>query len=213
MDDKWFKRQKKIAGVTDADIAERLGRDRSVVSKIVSGQQRMSLEWARAFADALKVPVAEVLEQAGVATATQAQELRPGFSESDVAIWAGPGPNQRDARDVAEFFGARPGVDVWRVKNHCMVLAGLIPGDYILVDTHQAETAKPNDIVVAQIYSRDATAKTVLRRWVPPVLISTATPLDHEEVHLVDNDNVVIMGKVIASWRDLRTKSARDAAV
>ena len=58
MDDKWFKRQQKIAGVTAADIADRMGRARSNVSHILNGHQRMSLEWAKAFAEVLNVPLA-----------------------------------------------------------------------------------------------------------------------------------------------------------
>ena len=57
MDDKWFKRQQKRAGVTAEDIAEELGRDRSVVSRIYVGRQRMTLDQARVFAKVLEIPL------------------------------------------------------------------------------------------------------------------------------------------------------------
>ena len=200
MDDKWFKAQQKRVGVTAEDIAAKMGRARSNVSHILNGHQRMSLEWAKAFADVLQVPLATVLEKAGVTDAPTAREVTPGFAESDAAPWI-PGPEASGARDittVAQVLGARPGVDVWRVKGQAMAQHGLLVGDYMLIDTHQAERVKPGDTVVAQIYNRTG-ATTVLRTYAPPVLIA-ADPADMH-VHVVDGVNVVIRGKVVASWR------------
>lgn len=202
MDDKWFKLQQKRAGITADQVAARLGRDRSVVSKILSGKQKMTLEWANAFADALQVPLATVLEKAGVTDAPTAQTFSPGFAESDAAPFVyGPGMAEgTQTRSIAQLLGERPGVDVWRVKSRAMALAGLIEGDFILVDTHAAERTRPGDVVIAQIYGRSG-ANTVLRRFEPPVLVaSSADPAD-ARVHVVDGHNVVIRGKVVASWR------------
>lgn len=201
MDDKWFKAQQKKVGITADAIAAVIGRDRSVVSKILSGKQRMTLEWAQAFATALQVDVATVLDKAGIADAPIVQAFSPGFSESDAAPWiAGPGMAEaRDVPTVAQALGGgRPGVDVWRVKGQAMSQHGLLPGDYMLVDTYQAERVKPGDVVVAQVYNRTG-ATTVLRTYAPPVLLS-ADPND-VQVHVVDGVNVVIRGKVTASWR------------
>lgn len=202
MDDKWFKQQKKRAGVTDSQIAARVGKHPSVVSKIIAGTQRMTLEWAGAFAETLQVPLATVLEKAGVTDAPTAQQVQPGFAESDAAPYV-PGPGLAEAatvRSLAQAFGARPGVDVWRVKTRAMLLAGLLPGDFMLVDTHQAETVKPGDAVVAQIYNRTG-ATTVLRRFEPPVLVAASADPADARVHVVDGVNVVVRGKVTASWR------------
>lgn len=200
MDEKWFKAQKKKAGVTNADIAARLGRDHSVISKIVSGTQRMTLDWAKIFATALQVPLSEVLERFGIADAATAQQVSPGFSESDAAPWIAAPSADRQFAAVAQAFGARPGVDVWRINSSSMALAGYLCGDYMLVDTHQAERVRAGDVVVAQVYSPTG-AKTVLRRWMPPVLVAAAPPGEDESVYVVDNNNVAIRGKVVASWR------------
>lgn len=203
MDDKWFKAQQKRVGVTADEIAARLGRDRSVVSKILSGKQRMTLEWAQAFADTLQVEVAVVLEKAGAAPQRTAQALRPGFTESDAAAWVpGPGLGEGETvRTIAAALGAdRPGIDVWRVKSKAMVLAGLLEGDFMLVDTHQSERVRPGDIVIAQIYNRIG-ATTVLRRFEPPVLVAETVNADEKRIFVVDGQNVVIKGKVVATWR------------
>lgn len=199
MDDKWFKRQQKIAGITAEDIAARIGRDRSLVSRILNGRQRMSLEWAKAFSDALGVPLATVLEKAGVTGSETVAQLSPGFAEADAVPFVHR-PEDPGAM-IARALGAdRPGVDVWRVKGEAMMLDGTLPGDHLLVDTHQAERCSAGDLVLVQIYSRtDAT--TLLRRYEPPVLVAASPHAADRRVHVVDGVNVVIRGKVIASWR------------
>lgn len=201
IDDKWFKAQQRKVGVTADAIAAQLGRDRSAISRILSGRQRMTLDWARAFADVLQVPVATILEKAGEATPQVAQQLTPGFADSDAAPWVPKGPEDRRPQSIAEAFGQKPGVDAWRLRGAAMAGAGYMPGDYILVDSFAAERVVPGDTVIAQVYARNGTARTVLRRWQPPVLVSIGGPGEATEVHVVDHDNVVIRGKVVASWR------------
>ena len=200
MDDKWFKAQQKKVGVTADVIADAAGKSRAAVSKILNGHQRMTLDWAQAFADALQVPLATVLEKAGVANPATAQQLAPGFAESDVAPFAFQEAATRRPQAIADILGARPGVDVWTVKGMAMSLGGLLAGDFILVDTHQAERARAGDVVVAQVYGR-TDAKTVLRRYEPPVLVAASPDPADARVLVVDGENVVIRGKVVASWR------------
>lgn len=204
MDDKWFKAQQKRVGVTAEDIAREMGRSRVNVSHILTGRQRMSLDWAKAFAKVLQVPLATVLEKAGVTDAPTAQQLAPGFAESDAAPFTlGPaGGVGLTVKTVAEALGGgRPGVDVWRVKSGALALAGFLPGDFLLVDQHAADRARAGDVVVAQVYQRNGTAMTVLRRFEPPVLVAASCNPEEARVHVVDGDNVVIRGKVVASWR------------
>ncbi len=201
MDEAWFKRQQKLAGVTAEHIAALIGRDRSIVSKIYSGRAKMSLEWAQAFATALKVPLATVLEKAGTAQPAVARQVQPGFAEGDAAPFVFSDRPDDPARQIAQALGAhRPGVDVWRVRGAAMALGGLLNDDYLLLDTHAAERAAPGDVVIAQIYQRDKTI-TVLRRFEPPVLVSASCDPADGRAHVVDGVNCVIRGKVIASWR------------
>lgn len=200
MDQSWFKQAKRQAGVTDDQIAGAIGGDRTIPSKILNGHRRMSLDWAKAFAQALDVPLATILEKAGVADPSTAQQLKPGFVESDAAPFVSRGMEDRAPLTLAQAFGAKPGVDVWTVKGRAMVLAGFLPGDFILVDTHAAERVKAGDAVIAQVYGRSG-ARTVFRRFEPPVLIAAGTDPGDFGVHVVDGENVVVRGKVIASWR------------
>jgi len=202
MDVQWFKQQQKRVGVTAEAIAERMGRDRSVVSRMYVGRQRMSLDQAKVFSEVLQVPLATILEKAGLTDEPTAQQVSPGFAESDVAAWL-PRPGLAEGlpvRTIAAALGERPGVDVWRVKSRAMALAGVLEGDFFLLDTHQAERVKPGDLVVAQVYSRTG-ATTVLRRFEPPVLVAASADPEDGRVHVVDGVNVIIRGKVVAVWR------------
>jgi SOS-response transcriptional repressor LexA len=202
MDMAWFKQMQRRKGVTSFDLGQAIQRDRSVISRIVNGSQRMTLEQARVFSELLDVPLPEMIERGGLGEKQIAQEFAPGFSESDAAAWI-PGAGLSETamiKSVASALGERPGVDVWRVKSRSMALAGLIEGDFMLVDTNQAERVKPGDIVLAQVYNRGGTM-TVLRRYAPPVLISASADQADVGVHVVDGVNVMVRGKVIASWR------------
>lgn len=203
MDDKWFKAQQKRAGVTAEDISRELGRDRSVVSRIYVSRQQMTLDQAKVFARVLDVPLEEVLSHAGLMDPAEAPHAAPGFAESDVAPWKGKGSEaERINATAATLGGGRAGVDVWTVKSLAMAVGGLLPGDQVLVDTHQSERCKAGDIVVAQRYDgQTGTAETVLRRYEPPVLVSASTDPADGRALVVDGSNVVIRGKVIASWR------------
>lgn len=202
MDDKWFKTQQKKAGVTAEDIARHMGRDRSVVSHILNGRQRMSLEWAQAFADVLGVSVPDVLEHAGVAPKQVTRQLQPGFSESDAAAWIPQGADDRQVPTMAAAMGQRPGVDVWQIRSAAMSFMGYMPGDYMLVDTHAAERVRAGDVVIAQVYDNaKSTAATLLRRFEPPVLVAASPEPDDRRVYVVDGTNVVIRGKIVGSWR------------
>lgn len=204
IDDKWFRQQQRKAGVTAEDIAARLGKDRSLVSRIYVGRQPMKPSEAKIFAEVLNAPLDEVLRRAGIMDGSPAQAFAPGFAESDAVAWQ---PSQGEGRKtlaLADALGARPGVDIWQVKSGSMSLQGMLPGDWMLVDTHAAEHVRAGDIVVAQIYNNaNRLASTVLRRFEPPVLVAASSDADERRVFVVDGMNVVIRGKVIACWRQL----------
>ena len=203
MDDKWFKQQQKKIGVTSHDIAKAMGRSRTNVSKILNGHQRMSMEWAKVFSEVLQVPLDEVLRRAGVLDEPQARRISQGFSEGDAAIWTGKKSEaERIDAIAAALGGGTPGIDVWQMNNDAMVLDGLLAGDYLLADSHQSEMCRAGDVVVAQNYDwKTGSATTLIRRFEPPVLVAASTKPDDKRVLVVDGNNVVIKGKVIASWR------------
>jgi len=68
MDTKWFKNRMREQGVTQEKLGSLLGRERSVVSKIINGHQPIKLNEASILARALAVSSEEVLSHAGLST-------------------------------------------------------------------------------------------------------------------------------------------------
>lgn len=135
-------------------------------------------------------------------SSTEARKAATGFGEADAAPWTGHSPDERAAQPVAVALGMKPGVDVWRVKSLALALMGYLPDDFVLVDTHASERARAGDVVIAQVYDwGSGSASTVLRRYEPPVLVAASLDREDWRVHVVDGSNVVIRGKVVASWR------------
>lgn len=163
----------------------------------------MTLDWAKAFAEVLDVSVSEVLERAGVLDSATEGPVERGFSDGDAAQFVGPEPKLREVMGQAEAFGGgRPGIDVWTVREPSMALHGYQPGDLILVDTHLSERTKAGDVVVAQVYDNtNGSARTVLRRVDPPVLVAAHPDPMQGKAYVIDGVNVVIRGVVMASWR------------
>lgn len=203
MDVTWFKQKQKQAGATTADIAEAMGRDRSIVSHIYSGRQRMSLDWAKAFADVLKVPLDEVLTHADVLDGETVQQITLSPSGSDVDPFTDPGTTDHKSNErINALGGGRPGTAIWTVKTTALALGGYLPNDHIIVDTLKAEHCKAGDVVLARVYDRQSgLAITLLRRFEPPALVAATNDPTKQRIHIVDGNNVAIIGKVIASWR------------
>lgn len=202
MDKPWFKTAMRKAGRTSAELAEAIGRDRAVISRIMNGHQIMTLDQAKTLATELNVALDDLMIRAGLADSPTAQVFKPGFSDSDAAAWVGQGADDRAVPTIAQALGARNGVDIWQIRTPALSLMGYMPGDYMLVDTLAAERARAGDVVVAQIYDNaKGRAVTVLRRFEPPVLVAASPDPDDRRVHVVDGVNVVVRGTVVASWR------------
>jgi hypothetical protein len=212
MDEKWFKEKKKLAGVTNSDIAALIGRDHTVVSKLVAGTQRMTYEWAQVFAEALDVPVSEVMEKAGLVDRVGAQMLRPGFRESDVVpLVASPG-NEARAHEIARLLAATASaVEVWVVKSRAMALAGFVQGDYVVMDKEMTGRLRRGDYVIARAHLAGlGLTATVLRRFEPPVLVPAHPEPGLSAVQIIDEVSTVILGMVVASWRPLTGRNVLD---
>lgn len=209
MDPEFFRERLKARNVKHVSLAAALGVDRSVVSKILSGERKVKVEEVAPLAQILGVSIDEVIEHAGLAAASEAAKAIATRStarvEGDAVRWNPEGsPVRGRVYDMAGLLGGkRPGVDIWQVKGRSMMLEGYAPQDFMLVDINAAERARPGNIVIAQSYdNQTGSATTLLRRYEPPVLVAGTPDRDQDRlIHVVDNTNVVILGVVVASWR------------
>jgi hypothetical protein len=199
----WLKSALRKSDKTTLDLAHAIRRDRAVVSRIINGKQPATLEQAKSFAATIDHPVADVLVHLGLADGETAQVFNSGFAESDAIAWVAQGSRSKVVQSTAESLGGnKPGIDVWSAKSSVLSQMGIMQGDFLLIDTLQAERCKAGDVVIAQIYERDSDgATTVLRRYEPPVLVAASPNPEEQRVLVVDDRNVLIRGKMIASWR------------
>lgn len=210
MDKQWFERQRRLTGIKWADVARSIGKKPSGASNILAGNQRMTLEWAQAFAAALQVSVEQVMRQAGElddapAGFSEPSAMRFDFGDGDAMPFAQTG--QSIAKETAHkqrFSLDRPGVDVWRVGSDAMALQGFMQGDLMLVDAHRSELARAGDVVIAQhVNYQTGSAVTLLRRYEPPVLVAASLDPADRRCPVVDGVNVTLRGVVLHLWRDV----------
>lgn len=98
-------------------------------------------------------------------------------------------------RAVRELIRGRSGRDPWVNRSHALELAGILPGDILIVDMNLQP--RPKDVVCAQIYSRGGvSAETVFRIYEPPYLVTQSLRYGTQKPVPVDGNDVVILGVV-----------------
>lgn len=81
MESLWFKDRLKQVGKTQDDLAKAIGRDRTIISRLISGALKFQLDYAGPFADVLDVPSATVLRRAG-ANITEVLETQTPYGRT-----------------------------------------------------------------------------------------------------------------------------------
>jgi hypothetical protein len=121
-----------------------------------------------------------------------------GMSEADAEPFTYDDRN--DAADnlnraVRELCRGRNGRDAWVMRSYALELAGVLPGDIMIVDLNLSP--KPHDIVCAQIYEWSGMkSETVFRIFDPPYLVAHSMRGGIEKPVAVDNASVIIKGVV-----------------
>ncbi len=72
LDREWAKQRLRAIGATQDDVAAHVARDRSMVSRILSGQRRVTITQVKSLAAALQVSPLELLGRCGFADAAHA---------------------------------------------------------------------------------------------------------------------------------------------
>jgi len=203
MDKQWFKDALRVAQVTTSDLAQRIGRDRAVISRIMNGHQTMTNAQAEIFAEMLNLPLEEVITHAGLFSQAATPKVAQGFSDNDIAPFIPRGGGRSDIEtEVAKALGMKDHMGIWQVSSPSLSLMGYLVGDFIIVDDEMSERAGPGDVVLVQVYDwQTGSATTLLRRYEPPVVVAASADPADQRVHVVDRKNVYIAGVVRASWR------------
>jgi hypothetical protein len=103
-------------------------------------------------------------------------------------------------RAVRELCRGRHGRDPWLMRSHALEIAGILPGDVLIVDLNVQPTAK--DIVCAQVYQwSHMRAETVFRIFEPPYILTNSLRHGTQKPLPVDGENVAIRGVVVSVMR------------
>jgi lambda repressor-like predicted transcriptional regulator len=145
-----------------------------------------------------------IAEVAGVRPLEYPARMR-GMAEPEALAYVEPSrldPGDNVGRAVRELVAGRNGRDAWVAQNHALDLAGILPGDIVIVDLNLQPKAR--DIVCAQIYDWSGTrTETVFRVFDAPFLLTRSTRIDDKPL-TVDGTTVVIKGVVTAVLRASR---------
>lgn len=140
----------------------------------------------------------------GIAFAAPAHQS--GMREAEAAPYDASADSMVQ-RMLASVTGGLNGIDPWQLQSRALDAAGYLPGDVLIVDMNA--TAEAGDIVCAQVYDwQNSRAETIFRIFQPPYLISATGDLALQKPHVVDGNNVIVRGAVIAAVRPRHRKAA-----
>jgi hypothetical protein len=110
-------------------------------------------------------------------------------------------PYEGELPEAVPLASRMPNAGLWEIRGRALDLAGLLPGDVVAVDPGRS-ALKTGDVVCAQIYDwQKGSATTVFRIYEPPYLVALSTDPQHRKPVLVDGDQVLLKGRVVASFR------------
>lgn len=182
-------------GITQTELAQLLGRDKSVITNLLQGKRRLQADEAGIIARALGVPVARVL---GVKDEKSLQ----GVAEGCLIPFQHAPTRTKKARHVIhkggkyfleESAGFSSKAFALEVQDDALNLSGVLAGDVIISELDRA--CKPGQIVIAQYYHGSG-AETILRRYQPPHLAAHSTNPVHRSFS-VEHDDVRLVAPVL----------------
>jgi repressor LexA len=196
IDTHWFRQRMRSMRVYQKDIAKLIRRDRSVVSKIISGQQPIQIDQVPLFADALDVSVVEVLYRTGLwSNGRPKLAVAPVVNSVEAGTFADihdVPPSQGNSGVLVEY--GKPTVIALRVKgdsmNRVAAEGSLIVIDYSAKDLRDGEPGvfRRGGEATFKRYRRDDSGA-----WLEP----DSTNQRHEKVFPTDDEPIQIVGRVI----------------
>lgn len=188
------------AGLSARELSLKAGLSQSTVNDIERKPDTSPrLSSVEALAQTLGVSLAYLAE------GRTDNEGPPGMRESDAAPWRLPPPSgQRPdladpQRRLPQLLAPRGRTLETYSLSHDMPGFGLYSGDVLVIDLKTPPEA--GDLVLATVVDLSTgSGSTVLRRFLPPYLISGDPTLDRVPL-VVDNARTSILGRIAASFR------------
>jgi hypothetical protein len=98
---------------------------------------------------------------------------------------------------IKALIGGRQAADPWTIRTRALERKGYLPGDIVIVDLGRRPEA--GDAVCAQVYDwRRGAAETVMRVYEPPFLVAASLDEQLRKPLVVDDEQVIIKGVLLA---------------
>lgn len=169
---------RKVRGLTQAGLAERLGTTQATIARLEVGDQGLTVEIMQSVAEALEVQPADLLPLAVVS------EIRDDVEEHQAAL---------EPALAAAMAGK--GLVAYRIKRDVLSgVSGLDAGSLFLGDQSEAAAhgLRDGDVVVARVECpREGTAGTVLRQYLSGGLLTTNRRGRNTSIHMADEEFVI----------------------
>lgn len=184
-------------GWSQEELGRRIGRSKSVISRLETGETQLTLEMANRIAQEFGVSLAEVLKLEGVTLTSDGASA--GFAEELIPYKPRPGDAHVPAAgaDQERFVVDTDAVDA----------AGIRRGDVVIVDYSAAAVARlvGLEIVRARVHPPEDFLKPVslIRQFVPPRLLVTNSTKGNSPSINMDEQDAHIVGVVRSTHRKL----------
>ena len=182
-------------GLSQELLGSKIGRSKSVISRLEDGSTRLDIEIANKIAKALGATIAEVLDiDSGMPA------VPGGFSEPEVAPYTATltaDPLKR--LETTHRY-------LVEVRSDGLSNLGIMRGDLALIDNsaEACKTVKPLAIVRAQYHpdpEKPSLAVPLLRQFVPPSLLITNSATNNARPIDVRTEDAQILGVLVSSHR------------
>ena len=194
MDMNNLKKLLKECGVSQADLARLLGRDRSVITNLMHGRRQLKAGEAEIIANHLGVAINKIYGGADNVFAASEPTMIPFQSEPTADITCNSQVIKRGKTYYLEanLPEANDRFYAYQVRDNSLNLRGVLKGDVIIAEM-DAEY-QDNSLVIIQHYI-DSGAETLLRYYQKPLLLPYSTSPEHESFS-DEQDNVRIVSPV-----------------
>lgn len=188
-------------GLSQTDLARILRRDKSVVTNLFQGKRQLKAEEAMLIARHIGVSVSEILGIAEPAMELMEPAALVPF-QHEPKDWKKHG---NVIKKEGKFFlelGDRRDLShksfALQVTDDSLNLLGVLEGDFVLSELDRP--CKAGQLVIAQHYQGRG-ARTVLRKYEPPLLLAHSTTASHKPLS-IDQDDVRLVAPVIKLIRN-----------
>lgn len=184
-DRQWLLWVLKRTGLAATGLANKTGLSETTITRPVRDEN-----WPNALS---AKTIGKIVEQTGLPSP---EAWAAGFAEADAEQYIADAADPV-SRAVSAMIEGRNNVDAWTFRSRALELAGVLPGDTVLVNL--ARQPRPGDIVVAQVYGSVARdTETVFRIFEPPYLVAASADPTFRRPYLIDPERVSVMGTVEA---------------